>query len=415
MERRAATRAVAGGAHERKPMISGSWTGSGCLMTSGRTAKRPHVRIENTIATRSGRDAGQAALPAPPSTAQELGSAIDVASAAGIRQRSGFRGKGPMFRREERHEVRYLVSIFCAVTCSWIARFTPESPRFWIADRLGDLYYRVAKKYRANVSANVRQVLGERATDQLVDRTTRSVFRTSAHNFADLLLVPHRSNGEHNRHTTLVHGSYGHLDDALSDGLGVLILTGHLGAFDLMGQVLHERGYNLTVVTGRTTGRFLFDAVTYLRRARGLELVEATPSGVKRAIRSVRSGGCAVFVSDRDFFQNGREVTLFGRRTTLPPGIVRIARETGATVVPVFGERLGRGHGISIEPGFKVQKTADIESDLQAGMNMVATVLERAVARLPEQWVMFQRVWPSEPGGPIRDARGGSHLATGDA
>jgi lauroyl/myristoyl acyltransferase len=346
---------------------------------------------------------------------QELGDAVDPVIVTGIRQRTGFRGKGPMFRREERHEVRYLLSIFCAIVCSWFARILPESLRYWIADRLGGVYYQAATKYRANVSANVRQVLGERATDDLVDRTTRSVFRTSAHNFADLLLVPHRSNGEHNRGTTLVRGSYGHLDDALNDGLGALILTGHLGAFDLMGQVLHERGYNLTVVTGRTTGRFLFDAVTYLRRARGLELVEATPSGVKRAIRSIRSGGCAVFVSDRDFFQNGRDVTLFGRRTTLPPGIVRIARETGATVVPVFGERIGRGHGISIEPGFKVQRTDDAESDLQAGMDRVADVLERAIARLPEQWVMFQRVWPSESGGPVLGAPADSRLAPGGA
>lgn len=354
-------------------------------------------------------------MTSPAPTSQELGSTIAATAAIRARQRSVFRGKGPIFRREKRHEFRYLLSVLCAVVCSWIARLTPGSVRYWIADRLGDVYFSTAPSYRANVSANVRQVLGERASEQEVMRTTRGVFRTSARNFADVLLVPHRSNGEHDRQTKVIRGSYGNLDEALGEGMGALILTGHLGAFDLMGQVLHERGYNLTVVTGRTTGRFLFDAVTYLRRASGLELVEATPSGVKRAIQTVRRGGCAVFVSDRDFFQSGREVTFFGRRTSLPPGIVRIARETGAPIVSVFGERIGRGHGISIEPGFKISKTGNVAADLQDGIELVAGVLERAISRLPDQWVMFQRVWPSEPVGQVLGAPAGSPLATVDA
>jgi hypothetical protein len=46
---------------------------------------------------------------------------------------------------------------------------------------------------------------------------------------------------------------------------------------------------------------------------------------------------------------------------------------------------------------------------------MVAAVLERAISRLPDQWVMFQPVWPSEPGGLILGAPAGSAPATADA
>lgn len=317
---------------------------------------------------------------------------------------------GARFQGEERREFRYLISVACAVICSWIARLTPELARFWIADRLGDLFYRTSPTYKANVYANVGQVLGERASSVQIERTTRNVFRTSSSNFADLLLVPHRRNHEYDDLVQVLPGGITNLDAALADGHGVLILTGHLGAFDLMGQVLHDRGYKLTVVTGRTTARFLFDAVTYLRRANGLELVEATPSGVRRAIQAIRRGECAVFVSDRDFFQNGRAVSFFGRATTLPPGIVRIARDTGATIVPVFGERVDRGHRMTIESGFKVRKSDDFDADLRNGLEHVAVTLEQAIARLPEQWVMFQRVWPLEPADPVRVFPVGSPL-----
>lgn len=324
----------------------------------------------------------------------------------------GTGNNGAKFQREERREFRYLLSIACAIVASWIARLTPTPLRYWLSDRSGDLFYHLSPTYRENVRANVHQALGPDVSNEELERAVRQVFRTSSRNFADLLLVPHRHDGDYTRATKVIRGDFRLLDDALSDGRGALILTGHVGAFDLMGQVLHDRGYKLTVVTGRTTARFLFDAVTYLRRARGMELVEATPSGVRRAIQAVRRGECAVFVSDRDFFQNGRPVTFFGRETTLPPGIARIARDTGATIVPVFGEQLPHGHGISIEPGFKVPKSDDIDEDILAGLRRVVAVLERAISRMPDQWVMFQRVWPLEPAVPVRVFPVGSPLET---
>ena len=52
----------------------------------------------------------------------------------------------------------------------------------------------------------------------------------------------------------------------------------------------------MTTVTGRTTTRFMFDAVTYLRRAHGMAMVEASPSGVRKVIQALRRGEMAGFL-----------------------------------------------------------------------------------------------------------------------
>lgn len=317
---------------------------------------------------------------------------------------------GAKFHLENRHEFRYWVSIAFAIVCSWISFLTPAFLRYRIADLWGDLFYFTSPTYRRNVAANVEQVLGPTATPAEITRAVRSIFRTSARNFADLLLVPRATLGHFNRETSVQRGSFALLDEALSLGRGALVLTGHLGAFDLMGQVLNERGYKLTVVTSRTTARFVFDAVCYLRRARGMQLVEASPSGVRRAIQAVRRGEIAVLVSDRDFFQSGKSVRFFGRETTLPPGIARIARDSGAPIVPIYGRRLRRGHVLTIEPGFEVPKTEDMEGDIGRGLERVADSLQRAISQAPDQWVMFQRVWPLEPVSPVRVFPVGSPL-----
>ena len=306
------------------------------------------------------------------------------------------------FRRERPHRIRRPLSLAIADTLSLLVRALPERTRYWIADRLGALMFRISVSYRGNVAENLRQVQRAIGGPEPTEATVRTVFQCSARNWADLLVAPGKTKRDLDVETELARGSWSTLDEAIAGGTGAVIVTAHLGAFDYIGHVLNARGYRLTAVTGRTTARFVFDGVTRLRGAHGLQLVEATPSGVRKAILALRAGGCAVFVNDRDFFQNGKEVDLFGRTTTLPPGAVRIARDTGAAVVPIFARRSPTGHQLLIFDSFRVEKTNDVDADVSQGLQRVAAAIEEAISSAPEQWVMFQEAWPSEPVDPVR-------------
>ncbi len=314
------------------------------------------------------------------------------------------------FRQEERRELRYLLSIVLATVCSWVVSALPGRLRRWAADRGGVLWHRMAPTYRANVRANIAQVLGPDATDKQLDVIVRRIFKISARNFADLLRLPRTSELELIKSVPLADGIWSTLATARAKGQGVILVTGHIGAFDFVGQALAAHGFPLTVVTGRTTTRFIFDAVTYLRRTHRMNLVEATPSGVRTVIRGLRKGECAVFVGDYDFFQNGHPVEFFGKQTTLPPGPIRIARDTGSLVVGVFGKRTETGYLMSMAEPFMVEKTADLAADLRRGMLRIVEILEQAISATPDQWVVFQRVWPLEPADPVRVFPVGSPL-----
>jgi phosphatidylinositol dimannoside acyltransferase len=301
------------------------------------------------------------------------------------------------FQREQPHHVRQFLSIGVARASSRLAKAIPTRLRYWLADRLGDVTYWRTLGYRRNVLANLKRINRAAGAPPPTARDVRSVFHISSRNWADLLTVPGRSTAQFDEEVAVSTESIAHLDAALARGKGAVLITAHVGAFDFMGHFLHARGYKLTIVTGRTTARIVFDGVTYLRQSNGLSLVEATPSGVRRAIQTVLSGNCAVIVTDRDFFGNGVPVEFFSERTTLPPGAVRIARDTGASIVPVFGKRVGLGHQLTIHESFEIPRTADLAADIQVGMSRVVRAMEIGLCDAPNQWVMFQRVWPSEP------------------
>ena len=324
--------------------------------------------------------------------------------------RASQRAGRPGFRKERQHELRYLLSIRIAAVLSFAVSVLPRWLRRVISNLLADAFLASAATYRRNVTANIRQVVGPRTENATVDAMTKNAFRLSAWNFADVLRTPRTPTCELIGHLELARGSWSILDDALAEQHGLIIITAHIGGFDYIGQSLNARGYKLTTVTGRTTTRFIYDGITHLRRSRGAGIVEATPSGVRTVMQALRRGECAGFVIDRDFFQNGKPVAFFGRATTLPPGAVRIARDTGAPIVPIFARHVSNGNAISIHPAFHVERTEDMEHDIAVGMARVVAVLEEAIAESPEQWVMFHEVWPSAPVDPVRVFPVGSPL-----
>lgn len=327
------------------------------------------------------------------------------APAPRLRQRASER-----FRREDRQEFRYLLSIATAVITSWAVWLMPPPLRSWIANRLGDAFFRLSGTYRRNVIDNVSTVMGLSADSPEVISAARRIFRLSARNFGALLLFPRQSRQSFVRSLKLVEGEWSYIERAQAEGRGVVLLAAHLGSFDFAGHAISMRGYKVTSVTGRTAARFIFDAVTYLRRSHGAEIVEATPAGVRRVIQALRRGECVAFLGDYDFFQNGRAVTFFGRPTTLPPGAIRIARETGAVVIGTFARRGRDGDELAMTEPFLVEKTDDLDRDLDRGLARVVTLLERAISASPDQWVMFQRVWPAAPVDPVRVFPVGSPL-----
>lgn len=299
----------------------------------------------------------------------------------------------PQFRKEERREFRYWLSIAIAVFFSWAFWLIPGPVRGWFADRCGDMFYRSSKTYPDNVGSNVETVMLHAGTNQDREIIVRSVFRNSARNFMDLITMPRQSNKAFLNSVRLVSGSWATLDEAIAAGRGGILFTGHVGCFDFIGQAISARGYKLTVVTGRTTSRFIFDGVTYLRGARGATMVEPTPSGVRSVVKALRRNEFAVFVTDRDFFQNGMDATFMGVDTTLPPGAIRIARETGAPLISIFTRRVKSGHELRIGQPFHVRKTDDMQADLAEGMKSLVAELESGISASLDQWAMFQRVW----------------------
>ena len=253
-----------------------------------------------------------------------------------------------------------------------------------IAELVGTGAYVASPRARHAVRANLQVIAPERA-----DTLARRVFVEQARNYLEVFTIPGQ------RAETLLArirvNGFDHLERARAGGRGVIVASAHLGPLSLVGQMLVAHGYETVLPVEEEHTEFQ-RAVNRARRALGLQLVPTT--GGLAIVRALRAGKIFGVLADRAITGVGERVTFFGREALVPSVHVVLGLRTGAPVIPAFSSRENGQLTASFEPPLDLPETGDHDRDVREGVRRWTRVLERYVARHPEQWTVFEEVWP---------------------
>ena len=177
----------------------------------------------------------------------------------------------------------------------------------------------------------------------------------------------------------------------LAEGRGLLILTGHIGCWELLGAYLAANLGGLTVVTG-TIHNPPVDRLVQRRRERlGLTPV-AREGDLRPLLRALRRGGAAAVLLDQNTRVENRDVPFFGRPAPTPVGFARLALRTGAPVLPVAIGRSGKGHGVMHLPPLRPAGGREPDA-IYSFLQDCNGALEELIRRRPAEWVWFHKRW----------------------
>ncbi|HEV8629767.1 MAG TPA: lysophospholipid acyltransferase family protein [Thermoanaerobaculia bacterium] len=184
-----------------------------------------------------------------------------------------------------------------------------------------------------------------------------------------------------------------HVDQAAALGKGVVLLTGHLGNWELGGVLLGQWQRPVSVVYVRDKFADAERFRSFLRRQGGVHEIAIEPRASLSSLpvlRALREGRLVAMQGDRDFDGRGVPASFFGERVRFPRGPFLVALLTGAPIVPTFVGYTPRYRFTArVCPPITVPSTGDRERDLAAAVQEWARVLEDEVRAHPSQWYTF--------------------------
>jgi predicted RND superfamily exporter protein/lauroyl/myristoyl acyltransferase len=274
-------------------------------------------------------------------------------------------------------------------------RFLPAFVLTQICLLIAEIYYRANRARREVVIQNLLPVVqGDRAAAR---KAARALFRQ----FAVKLMELWRFESGAAVNTWFTAGiDWSILEDASQRGKGVLLITPHLGNWEIGGALLVQRGYKLLVLTQAEPGQGLTEMRQASRARWGIETLVIGSDGFAfiEIIKRLQAGATVALLIDRPPDAKAVAVELFGRPFRASIAAAELARAAGCALLGVTVVRSANGYAAQILPEFLYDRQALGNREARRQLTQqILRAFEPEIRRHPDQWFHFVPVWPESP------------------
>ncbi len=192
--------------------------------------------------------------------------------------------------------------------------------------------------------------------------------------------------------------------EARDAGQGVLILTGHLGAWELSSFYHSLMGHPMSMVIRRLDNELVDRLVNGVRCLHGNKVVHKDDFA-RGLISAMRQGETVGILMDTNMTPpQGLFVDFFGTEACTASGMARVALRTGAAVLPGFllWDESSQRYILHFGEQLALIRTDDNDADIAANTALFTRVLEDYIRRYPGQWLWLHRRWKTRPEGQPR-------------
>ncbi|MBN1913442.1 MAG: lysophospholipid acyltransferase family protein [Candidatus Omnitrophica bacterium] len=273
---------------------------------------------------------------------------------------------------------------------SFIALSLPLKAAYRLAIFISDINYFFAYKDRRAVKENLMSIFPHKPPREIC-RIRLSMFRNFAKYLVDFFRFSELGSGYVAKNVRFENAHL--LDEGLSKGKGVIIVTAHIGNWELGGVACAILGYPIWAVALPHKHKKVDDFFNAQRENRGLKVIPLGKAA-RMCLSVLSENKILALVGDRDFNENNLVLDFFGRPTYLPRGPALLALKTGSVIVPGFTLRnQDDTFTVRFDSPIEVDPSGESEKVLRALVNSYKTIIESYISRYPDQWFMFRRYW----------------------
>jgi len=277
---------------------------------------------------------------------------------------------------------------------AWVFGRLPLPVALALGQGLGWLYGSVIRFHRRDAWEALRRSLPEKNAAERAAILSR-MYRNLGMNLVETLrlaALPRERLAE-----LLTFEGAEHLHAALARGRGVLVLSAHIGNWDLLCTLAPYFNYPTTIITKEIRNRALNELWMETRRRFGLKFAPAHHS-YRQCLHALRNNEIVGFILDQNMIRDeGVFVDFFGQPACTTPGLAFMSAQSRAPVVPVFIlRRKGGRHLVRVSPLLEPPPDRRPET-IREYTQRYTRIIEDVVRQYPEQWIWIHRRWRTVP------------------
>jgi len=273
----------------------------------------------------------------------------------------------------------------------FLARTLPIQVGYAVAIVISRGYYFFARSDKVALQENLQMVLGDGVSEKEINKLVRRIFINFAKYLADFMKYSRIPDGYIDKMVE-IQGEE-HIEKALAEGKGAVLLALHTGNWELGGFVVGHLGYPFNALVLEHDNKKINE---FFKEQRRVNSVKAIPLGmsVKQCFRALKSNELLAIVGDKNYTGNGVYVDFFEKKALLPKGAAVLALKTGAPIIiTVMTRKKGNTFLLKMEEAISYTPTGDMDKDVQELMKKYVKVFEKIIRAHPEQWYVFKKIW----------------------
>jgi KDO2-lipid IV(A) lauroyltransferase len=299
--------------------------------------------------------------------------------------------KRPVFKR-----IKYYLLYLLVKSLLYLADITPRKPMLIFCGFLGNLGFYLASDARKKTLRHLQMVKGTDLEKKEIQKLAKRVFVMLGKNVADVFRSVNMRELTDFKKVVNVSGEE-FLEKAIIQNKGVIVLTAHIGAFELIGTYLSLKDYKPHIIGTKQKDPKLNSLMMANRSRKGAEAIERGKDTLK-VFRNLNSGGVLLMLIDQDTKVKSVFVDFMGIPASTPIGAALFALRTGAKVIPM-GMHLDENHvqQLMIYPEVPIQVSGNEEIDIINNTQALSRVTEQLIQVDPSQWVWMHERWKTQP------------------
>jgi KDO2-lipid IV(A) lauroyltransferase len=274
-------------------------------------------------------------------------------------------------------------------------------PRNWaraVGAGLGTLTFALSGRLRRTGERNLEIAYPENGAEWR-SRTLRQLYRNLGLHLAEFCRMSHYT--PDGTHSFIRYAGLEHYLVARDRGRGVLVVTGHLGLWELSSFYHSLMGYPMSMVIRRLDNPLVDRLVNGIRCLHGNTVLHKDDFA-RGLLGAMRRGETVGILMDTNMTPpQGVFVDFFGTPACTASGLARVAMRTEAAVLPGFLTWREEEKKYVLEFGecLELVHSGDDEQDMVTNTQICTSAIEAWVRRYPEQWLWVHRRWKTRPAG----------------